>query len=60
MKLKYLALTALPIGAFVIASCTQNQSVANDSGINFVKKDSSNPAAVAKFQNKEITMQDLE
>jgi protein-disulfide isomerase len=55
-----LALSALPIIALVIAACTQNESAANDSGISYTKKENANPGIVAKFDGKEISLEDLE
>lgn len=53
-------LSALPILGLVVASCTQNESAANDSGISFVKKESTNPNLVGKFEGNEITLENLE
>ncbi len=59
-KQKILALSMIPILALVIAACTQSESVANDSGVHYTKKENANPNLVAKFDGKEITMDDLE
>ena len=60
VKQQIIALSSIPILALVIAACTQNESVANDSGIHFVNKENTNPNVVAKFDGKEISMDDLE
>lgn len=60
VRQKILALSSIPFIALVIAACTQNESAANDSGIHFVNKENSNPNLVAKFEGKDITLDDLE
>lgn len=60
LKQKILAFTSVTAIAVVIAACTQNESVANESGIHFVNKDGSNPNVVAKFQGKDISVDELE
>jgi protein-disulfide isomerase len=60
VKQKILALCSIPFLALVIAACTQNESVANDSGVHYTKKEGSNPNVVAKFEGKDITLEDLE
>ncbi len=55
-----LALSALSAIALTIAACTQNESAANDSGISYTKKENNNPAVVAKFNGKEISLEELE
>lgn len=55
-----IALSAIPILGVVIAACTQSESAANDSGISYVKRENSNPGVVAKFEGKEITLEELE
>jgi protein-disulfide isomerase len=59
-KQKFFALGMFPVIALVIAACTQNDSSANDSGISYVKKDGPNPGVVAKFDGKEISLEQLE
>lgn len=59
-KSKLFALLIIPFVLFFSTSCTQNESVANDSGVTFVNKDGSNPNIVAKYNGKEITVEDLE
>jgi protein-disulfide isomerase len=56
----FLALSALSVIAVAIAACTQNESAANDSGISYTKKENSNPALVAKFSGREISLEELE
>lgn len=56
---KLLSLSALFV-LLLNTSCTQNESVANDSGVNFVRKDNANAAVLAKFDGKEIIADDLE
>ncbi len=51
---------SLSITALFLGACTQNESLANDSGITYVKKESSAPGVVAKFDGKEISLDDLE
>lgn len=60
LKKTALALSALSGIAIVIAACTQNESAANDSGISYVKKENASPGVVAKFDNREITLEELE
>lgn len=60
LKQKVLALGSITAIALVIAACTQNESVANDSGIHFVNKDGGTPGVIAKYQGKDITNDDLE
>lgn len=60
VKQKILALSSIPLLALVIAACTQNESVANDSGVYYTKKEGTNPNVVAKFEGKDITLEDLE
>jgi len=60
VKQKILALSTIPLFALTIAACTQNESVANDSGVHYTKKEGGNPNVVAKFDGKEITQEDLE
>lgn len=55
-----LALGLIPVIALVVAACTQNESVANDSGISYQKKEGAGPGVVAKFDGKEISLDDLE
>ena len=55
-----LALSLLPLSALVVAGCTQNESLANDSGISYQKKDGAAPGIVAKFDGKEISLENLE
>ena len=57
---KLFALLVIPFVFFLSTACTQNESVANDSGVSFVNKDGSNPNVVAKFDGKEITVEELE
>ena len=59
-RTKFLALAALPLVALSMASCTQNESAANDSGVNYVKKDGGSAGVVAKFGDKTISLEDLE
>jgi protein-disulfide isomerase len=59
VKQKFLAISSIPLIALVIA-CTQSESVANDSGVYFVKKQGGSPNVVAKFDGKDITQDDLE
>jgi protein-disulfide isomerase len=54
------ALTTLPFLALFIVACTQSESVANDSGISYTKKDGGSPGVIAKFDGKDITLEDLE
>ncbi|MGE3261052.1 MAG: DsbA family protein [Bacteriovoracia bacterium] len=60
LKQKILALGSITALAVVIAACTQNESVANESGIHFVNKEGTNPNVVAKYQGKEISVDELE
>ncbi|MGZ3712264.1 MAG: DsbA family protein [Bdellovibrionota bacterium] len=60
LKQKILALGSIATIAVVIAACTQNESVANESGIHFVNKDGTNANVVAKYQGKEISVDELE
>ncbi len=55
-----LALSAITVVAIIVAACTQSESAANDSGISYTKKDNPNLGVVAKFDNKEITLEELE
>ena len=41
-------------------SCSNRESVASESGINFVKKEGTNPNVVGKYDGKDITAADLE
>lgn len=59
-KQKLLAVASVPVLALIAVACTQNESIANDSGVYFSKKEGSNPNVVAKYDGKEITMEDLE
>lgn len=60
LKKKILALCAIPAAAVVVVACTQNESIANDSGVHYVKKDGAAANVVAKFNGKEVTQEDLE
>ncbi|MCO5143989.1 MAG: DsbA family protein [Oligoflexia bacterium] len=60
MKVRTLSFYFFPILLASFIGCTQNNSVANDSGVYFVKKDGPNPNVVASFKEKQITMEDLE
>lgn len=60
LRTKILAFAALPLVAMSMAGCTQNESAANDSGVNYVKKDGASAGVVAKFEGKDITTEDLE
>ncbi|MGZ3649602.1 MAG: thioredoxin domain-containing protein [Bdellovibrionota bacterium] len=53
-------LTTLPFIALVIVACSQSESVANDSGISYTKKDGGSPGLIAKFDGKDITLEELE
>lgn len=56
-------ISLIPLTLFstlLIMSCSQNVSVANESGVYTVKKENSNPAIAAKFDGKDITVDDLE
>lgn len=59
-KQKLLAVVSVPVLALIAVACTQNESIANDSGVYFMKKEGTNPNVVAKYDGKEITMEDLE
>lgn len=59
LRQKILALSALPV-VVLMAACTQNESAANDSGVNYVKKDGASPNVVAKYDGKDITLIELE
>ncbi len=54
------ALGALGILGVGFVACTQSESVANDSGISYVKKEGGSADIVAKYSGKEITLEDLE
>lgn len=60
LKQKFLALIAVPAAAALVVACTQNESIANDSGVHYVKKDGATAGVVAKFNGKEITQDELE
>ncbi|HEY8280766.1 MAG TPA: thioredoxin domain-containing protein [Bdellovibrionota bacterium] len=60
IKKTLLALGTLSIIALVVAACTQNESAANDSGISYVKKEGAGAGVVAKFDGKEISLEELE
>lgn len=61
MKVSNLNFFLFPILLVFAIGCTQNNSVANDSGVYFVKKDTGpNPDVIASFKGKQITMGDLE
>ncbi len=59
-KQKLLAVASVPVLTLFAVACTQNESIANDSGVYFSKKEGANPNVVAKYDGKEITMEDLE
>ncbi len=50
----------IPLLALAVAGCTQNGPAANDSGIHYTKKDNADQAVAAKFNGKDITMEELE
>lgn len=56
----FLALSITAVTALFLGACTQNESLANDSGISYQKKEGAAPGVVAKFDNKEISLDDLE
>jgi protein-disulfide isomerase len=60
LKQKFLAISSIPLLALIIAACTQSESAANDSGVHYLKREGSDPNVVAKFEGKEITLEDLE
>lgn len=59
-KNSFLALGLAGATALLLAACTQNESLANDSGISYQKKEGGTPGVVAKFEGKEISLDDLE
>jgi protein-disulfide isomerase len=54
------ALFALGIAGAVIVACSQSESAANDSGISYTKKEGGAPGVVAKFDGKDISLEQLE
>mgnify|MGYP003334232143 CR=1 FL=1 len=54
------ALFALSVAGAVIVACSQSESVANDSGISYLKKEGGAPGLVARFDGKDISLEDLE
>jgi protein-disulfide isomerase len=56
----FLALGITAVTALFLGACTQNESLANDSGISYQKKEGAAPGVVAKFDSKEISLDDLE
>lgn len=54
------ALCVIAIAAALPVACSQSESVANDSGITYTKKDGGAPGVVAKFDGKDITLEQLE
>lgn len=59
-KMKTLAKVTVPIIILAIASCSQNVSVANDSGIQIINKSGGSPGVAGKYDSKEISLDDLE
>lgn len=51
---------SLPVIALVIAACSQSESVANDSGVQFIKKSGASANVVAIYDGKEVTQENLE
>lgn len=60
LRKPFLALGLAGVTALLLAACTQNESLANDSGISYQKKEGGSPGVVAKFEGKEISLDDLE
>ena len=54
------SIVSFALVALALVSCSQRESVANESGIHFVKKEGSNPSVVAKYDGKEISADELE
>ena len=59
-RLTIQALSVLLLGGVVFVACSQSESVANDSGISYTKKEGGAPGVVARFEGKDITLEDLE
>jgi protein-disulfide isomerase len=53
-------LCAIALGGAAIVACSQSESAANDSGISYVKKDGGAAGVVARFDGKDITLEELE
>jgi protein-disulfide isomerase len=60
MKLQILSLGIVSALTLTLSACTNSESVANDSGVFFVKKAGGNPTVAAKFDGKDITVAELE
>lgn len=56
----FLALGLSGVTALCLVACSQNESLANDSGISYQKKEGAAAGVVAKFDGREISLDDLE